>query len=165
MACPAGRDEAFEFLLEFLLDGYRKSRNNTARATYAIPDSFMGIVRSMARILALLSLVATCGISLTEVNRGPAGDRTDPNFIQNVRRPINPAGPGDCAFSRDTYFIVLADRVVDRDENDNEDDFREAGEPPRTFEQLRSLISRAVSHPVAFITPLAAPMWRTPLLC
>jgi hypothetical protein len=27
------------------------------------------------------------------------------------------------------------------------------------------LISRTVAHPVTFITPLAAPAWRTPLLC
>jgi len=119
----------------------------------------------MAWILAILSLVVTCGISLTELNRGPAGDRTDPGYIQNLRRPINPAGLGDCAFNRGTYFIVLSARVVDRDENDNEDDFREVGEPPRTFEQVRDLISRTIAHPVTFITPLAAPTWRTPLLC
>jgi hypothetical protein len=119
----------------------------------------------MARILAIFSLVVTCAISLTEVNRGPAGDRTDPGSIRNLRRPINPAGLGDCAFDRSTHFIVLSDRVVDRDENDNEDDFREVGEPPRTFEQVRNLISRTIAHPVTFITPLAAPTWRTPLLC
>ncbi len=125
----------------------------------------MGIVRSMARIFAILSLVVIYGISLTEVNRGPAGDRTDPGYIQNLRRPINPAGLGDCTFNRGTQVFVLSDRVVDRDENDNEDDFREVGEPPRTFEQVRDLISRTVAHPVTFITSLAAPAWQTPLLC
>jgi hypothetical protein len=125
----------------------------------------MGIVRSMARILALLSLIVTSGISLTDMNRGPAGDRTHPGYTQNLRRPINPAGLGDCAFNRGTQFLVLSDRVVDRDENDNEDDFREVSEPPRTFEQLRDLISRTGSQAVTFITPLAAPTWRTPLLC
>src|SRR5271157_3702550 len=117
----------------------------------------MGIVRSMAWIFALLSLIVTCGVSLTEVDRGPADGRTHPGYIQNLRRPINPAGLGDCVFNRGTHFIVLSDQVVDRDENDNEDNFREASEPPRTFEQLRDLISRTISHPVTFITPLAAP--------
>ncbi len=119
----------------------------------------------MARILVILSLVVTCGISLTEVNRGPAGDRTHLGSIQNLRRPINPAGLGDCAFNRGTQVFVFSDQVVDRDENDNENDFREVGEPPRTFEQVRNLISRTIAHPVTFITPLAAPTWRTPLLC
>jgi hypothetical protein len=124
----------------------------------------------MDRILALFSLIVTCGISLTDVNRGRADDCTHPGYTQNLRRPINPAGLGDCAFNRGTHFIVLSDRVVDRDENDNEDDnkddFREVSEPPRTFEQLWDLISRTISsHPVTFITPLAAPTWRTPLLC
>jgi len=119
----------------------------------------------MARILAILSLVVTCGISLTEVNRGPAGDRTHLGTIENLRRAINPAGLGDCDFNRGTEVFVLSDRVVDRDENDNEDDFREVGEPPRTFIQVRNLISRAIAHSVTFMTPLAAPTWRTPLLC
>jgi hypothetical protein len=119
----------------------------------------------MARILAILSLVVIFGISLTEINRGPAGDRTHLGSIQNLRRPINPAGLGDCTFSRGTQVFVLSDRVVDRDENDNEDDFRKVGEPPRTFEEVRDLISRTVAHPVTFITPLAAPTWRAPLLC
>jgi hypothetical protein len=125
----------------------------------------MGIVRSMDRILTLFSLIVTCGISLTDANRGPADDCTHPGYTQNLRTPINPAGLGDCAFNWGTHFIVLSDRVVDRDENDNEDDFREVSEPPRTFEQLRDLISRTISHPVTFITPQAAPTWRTPLLC
>ena len=125
----------------------------------------MGIVRSMDRILALFSLIVTCGVSLTEVNRGLADGRTHPGYTQNLRTPINPAGLGDCVFNRGTHFIVFSDRVVDRDENDNEDDFREASEPPRTFEQLRDMISRTISHPVTFITPQAAPTWRTPLLC
>jgi hypothetical protein len=119
----------------------------------------------MARILGLLSLIVTCGINLTEINRGPTGDRTHPDYTQNLRTPINPAGLGDCAFNRGTHFVVLSDRVVDRDENDNEDDFREVSEPPQTFEQLRDLIARTISHPVTFITPLAALTWRTPLLC
>ncbi len=119
----------------------------------------------MARILALLTLVVTCGIGLTEVNRGPAGDRTHLGSIQNLRRPINPAGLRECAFNRDAQIFDVSDRVVDRDENDNEDDFREVGEPPRTFEQVRNLISRTIAQPVTFITPLAAPTWRTPLLC
>ena len=119
----------------------------------------------MDRILALFSLIVTCGISLTDANRGPADDCTHPGYTQNLRTPINPAGLGDCAFNWGTHFIVLSDRVVDRDENDNEDDFREVSEPPRTFEQLRDLISRTISHPVTFITPLAALTWRTPLLC
>ncbi len=124
----------------------------------------------MDRILALFSLIVTCGISLTDVNRGRADDCTHPGYTQNLRRPINPAGLGDCAFNRGTHFIVLSDRVVDRDENDNEDDnkddFRKVSEPPRTFEQLWDLISRTISsHPVTFITPQAASTWRTPLLC
>jgi hypothetical protein len=119
----------------------------------------------MAKILAILSLIVTCGISLTDVSRGAADDRTHPGYAQNLRTPINPTGLGDCAFNRGTHFIVLSDRVVDRDENDNEDDFREVSEPPRTFEQLRDLIARTISYPITFITPLAAPTWRTPLLC
>ncbi|MGO8898396.1 MAG: hypothetical protein ACLQU5_08585 [Isosphaeraceae bacterium] len=119
----------------------------------------------MDRIFALLSLIVIYGISLTDVSRGPADDRTHPGYTQNLRTPINPAGLGDYAFNWGTHFIVLSDRVVDRDENDNEDDFRDVSEPPRTFEQLRDLISRTISHPVTFIAPLAAPTWRTPLLC
>ncbi len=117
----------------------------------------------MARILAVLALVATCGVSLTEANRGPAGDR--PGSLENLRTAINPAGLVDFAFNRDAQVLVSSDRVVDRDENDNEDDFREVGEPPRTFVQVRNLSSRTIAHPVAFITPLPAPAWRTPLLC
>ena len=119
----------------------------------------------MARIIAFLSLIVTYGISLTEINRGPADGRTPPCSDENLRRPINPAGLGECAFNQGTQVFVLSDRVVDRDENDYEDDFRKVSEPPRTFEQLRDLISRTVSHPVSFITPPAAPTWRTPLLC
>ena len=124
----------------------------------------------MDRILALFSLIVTCGISLTDANRGPADDCTHPGYTQNLRTPINPAGLGDCAFNGGTHFIVISDRVIDRDENDNEDDnkkddFRKVSEPPRTFEQLRDLISRTISHPVTFSTPQAAPTWRTPLLC
>jgi hypothetical protein len=119
----------------------------------------------MARILAILGLAATCGISLTEVNRGPAGDRALAGSVQNLRRPINRTGLGGCAFNQDAPVFVFSDRVVDRDENDNEDDFREVGEPPRTFVQVRNLISRTIADPVNFITPLAAPDWRPPLLC
>ena len=119
----------------------------------------------MARILAFLSLIVTCGISLTEINRRPGDGRTLPCSDQNLRRPINPAGLGECASNQGTQVFVLCDRVVDRDENDYEDDFRKVSEPPRTFEQLRDLISRTVSHPVSFITPPPALTWRTPLLC
>jgi hypothetical protein len=120
----------------------------------------------MDRILALFSVIVTCGISLTDANRGRADDCTHPSYTQNLRTPINPAGLGDCAFNWGTHFIVLSDRVVDRDENDNEDDFRKVSEPPQTFEQLWDLISRTISsHSVTFITPQAVPTWRTPLLC
>ncbi len=117
----------------------------------------------MARILAVLTLIATCGISLKEASRGPAGDR--PGSIQNLRTAINPAGLVDCAFNWDAKVFVSSDRVVDRDENDNEDDFREVGEPPPTYLQVRNLICRTIDHPISFITPQSAPAWRTPLLC
>ena len=89
----------------------------------------------MDRILTLFSLIVTCGISLTDANRGRADDCTHPGYTQNLRTPINPAGLGDCAFNRGTHFIVLSDRVVDRDENDNEDDFRRG---QRTAPNLRA---------------------------
>jgi hypothetical protein len=55
--------------------------------------------------------------------------------------------------------------VADRDENDNEDDFREVSELPRMFEPLQALISRTVPRLVPPITSSIAPSWRAPLLC
>ncbi len=119
----------------------------------------------MTRIFGLFGLIVVCGLGLSGDSRVPGSDRTDSGPIQNLRRPINPAGLGDCAFNRGAHFISFSDRAVDRDENDNEDDFREVGEVPRAFEQVRLLISRRVSHSCVFIAPLATPTWQPPLLC
>ena len=119
----------------------------------------------MSRVLALLVLVLTCLIGGTEACRAPALGSDRPGQVDHLRRAISPARPGDCAFNRSSHFFAPSDRVADRDENDNEDDFREVSDPPRTFEQLQALISRTVPRLVPPITSSIAPSWRAPLLC
>ncbi len=119
----------------------------------------------MTRVLALLALVLMCVIGRAEVSRAQADGSVRPGQADHLRSAISPAGLGDSAFNGSPRFFAHSDGVADRDENDNEDDFREVSEPPRTFEQLQFLISRTVPRLVPSIRSAIAPSWRTPLLC
>ena len=119
----------------------------------------------MCRGLSFLVLILICAIGGTEIRRAPASDLDRPGQLEHLRSVISPASKGDCALSQSTLFLAHSDRVADRDENENEDDFREVSELPRTFERLQALISRTVPRLSPSTSSALAPCWRTPLLC
>lgn len=119
----------------------------------------------MSRASALLVLVVACLMNGTEVVRAPALGWDHPGRVDHLRSAISPAGLGDCGFGQNIHFFAQSDRVADRDENDNEDDFRELSEPPRTCEELQALISRTVPRLIPSAPTTITPCWRTPLLC
>jgi hypothetical protein len=119
----------------------------------------------MTRVLALLALVLVCNIGRTEVSPTLAPGPGPSSHADRLRSAISLAGAGDSAVSPSAHLFAPSDRVPDRDENDNENDFREVSEPPRMLEPLQALISRTVPRLLPSIRSSIAPSWRTPLLC
>jgi hypothetical protein len=120
----------------------------------------------MARILVLLSLMTGLGFVPRGYGARPAAGSATLVRGKGPRSPIGPGVASDCAQVRDVELPVLpAVTVDDRDEDDNEDDFREVGQAPGSLEPDRERSSRAVCDPSALVSRLTAPEWRIPLLC